>query len=262
MDAAAVRKLFKCAAGVLNSAFGADEAKKCEAEVKEILGDEFVECSFESVLLALSKAIEKGLVPEPGLQTLRNLEPHFEKNGLSPSSPLCVALGLHATLKINVVTMAGEKTAHEVESKGKILGLKCKLGVPFGTKANLTFKDTLLQDSQTFADAGVEEGSDLLLDDEEVEAIVFGDWGWGNYEEVDEAHQIPEHRRGKVLTPYEAGSYMEGWSFLGGHGAPECYAAYIYTNQRVIFVCQYDGLTSLEGIPKSPIACMPTMPGG
>ena len=196
MDAAAVRKLFKCAAGrvegwgfggrwvqsplvrslvfgrlfwgpaepgVLNSAFGADEAKKCEAEVKEILGDEFVECSFESVLLALSKAIEKGLVPEPGLQTLRNLEPHFEKNGLSPSSPLCVALGLHATLKINVVTMAGEKTAHEVESKGKILGLKCKLGIPFGTKANLTFKDTLLQDSQTFADAGVEEGSDLLL---------------------------------------------------------------------------------------------------
>ena len=55
---------------------------------------------------------------------------------------------------------------------------------------------------------------------------------------------------------------MEGWSFLGGHGSPECYAAYIYTNQRVIFVCQYDGLTSLEGIPARPIACMPTMPGG
>ena len=48
-----------------------------------------------------------------------------------------------------------------------------------------------------------------MEDDEEVEAIVFGDWGWGNYEEVDEAHQIPEHRRGKVLTPYEAGVLSE-----------------------------------------------------
>ena len=192
MDAAAVRKLFKCAAGrgcagwgfwamgsesmhtvfgfrlwgprgVLNSAFGADEAKKCEAEAKEILGDQFVECSFESVCVALAKAIEKGLVPEPGLQTLRNLESHFEKHGLSSSSPLSVALGLQATLKINVVSMAGEKTAHEVESRGRILDLKCKLGVPFGTKASLSFKDTLLRDSQTFADAGVEEGSDLLL---------------------------------------------------------------------------------------------------
>ena len=55
---------------------------------------------------------------------------------------------------------------------------------------------------------------------------------------------------------------MEGWSFLGGHGAPECYAVYVYTNQRVIFVSQYDGATNLEGIPLRPMACKPSMPGG
>ena len=224
-----MRKVFKCVAGVLNNAFGADEAKKCEAELKEVFGAEFEDSSFPSVCRALSKAIDAGLVPEQGLQTLRNLASEFEKHGLEPGSALPRSLGLSSTLTLNVVNMAGEKASYEVQALGRVVGLKSQLAIPFGKKANLTFKDTLLQDSQTFADAGVVDGSDLLcvqeemsweegqqsamkdlldfLDEgEEVEAVVFGDWGWGGYEEVDEAVRIPEDRREKVLSPYEAGS--------------------------------------------------------
>ncbi|CAK9036191.1 Uncharacterized protein SCF082_LOCUS21633 [Durusdinium trenchii] len=292
MEPAAVRKLFKCTAGVLNNAFTPEEGyPRCEAEVKAILGEGAV-CSFESVCEALAKAIQAGVVPEEGLQTLRTLAPHFDKHGLlTGSAALPRALGLQRLLPempkwtLHVVNMAGEKTSHEVESGSRILGLKCQLGLPFGTKAQLTFEGTLLQDAQSFAEAGVVDGSELFLvhekmtweedqksgvkdllsflePHERVDAVVFGDWGWGNDGEIAEALRVPEERRKTVLTPYEASCYMEGWSYLGGYGAPECYASYVYTDRRVIFVSQYDGLTQLEGIPLRPMPCTPTMPGG
>ena len=58
-----------------------------------------------------------------------------------------------------------------------------------------------------------------MEDDEEVEAVVFGDWGWGNYEEVEEDLRIPENRRGQVLTPYEAGLVSEEPCILRDKGA-------------------------------------------
>lgn len=102
---------------------------------------------------------------------------------------------------------------------------------------------------------------ELLNADEVIEAVVFGDWGWSGFGEPEPA-SVPKDARGVVLTPSEAASYMEGWSFYGGYGAPNCYATYIWTNQRVIWVTQYDGSTNLDHAPRNPIAGMPNMPGG
>ena len=109
---------------------------------------------------------------------------------------------------------------------------------------------------------------------EVVEAIVFGAFGWGSWDDDDEGsnsmgyHEdmlkefIPWDKRGKVLTLEEARPHMQCWSFDGGFGAPECYATYVWTNQRVIWVTQYDGSTGLDSMPRNPVACVPSMPGG
>ena len=110
-----------------------------------------------------------------------------------------------------------------------------------------------------------------LQEGEVVEVIVFGPWGWGipprdneNWEpgflEPDET-PIPFNMRGQMLTPSEARPMMQSWGFYGGFGSPACYATYIWTNQRVLFVTQYDGATSLDSVPRSPLSVMPDMPG-
>mmetsp|Transcript_13804 Transcript_13804/g.25870 ORF Transcript_13804/g.25870 Transcript_13804/m.25870 type:complete len:302 (+) Transcript_13804:43-948(+) len=292
---AAVRKVFKFVAGVLNDAFGEDEAKKCEAELKllrKIPAEEALDdLSFSSVCQTLSVAIDAGLIPEQGLKTLRSLEGNLPKHGLSPISPLAISLKLGdfgEPLTVKVVKVSGETTSFEVQPWDRVLDLKCMLKPAFGTKVHLTTEDNKsLDDAATFSAAGIVSGAhltavsapfqrgegvesamqdvlDFLEDGETVEAVVFGRWGWGGYERP-EGVGVPENKLGKVLTPYEAGSYMEGWSFNGGHGAPECYAAHIYTNLRILFPSQYDGATCLNGIPLRPTACDPediTMPGG
>lgn len=278
----AVRKVFKCVAGVLNNAFGPEEASRCEAEVKLLLDAELEAgtsfASWTSVCQALAKAIDHGLVPEKGVETLKNLGP--EKNALTSETSLVTSLGLGA-MNVNVVNMAGESNTFKLQPQERILDLKLRLKVPFGARPRLTLGDQSLDDSLTLSAAGLSEGCTVLLavekvqweeeqksalkdllnfleDGEEVQAVVFGDWGWGNYEDVG---SVPKERRGKVLSPHEVQCYMEAWSFFGGHGSPECYAAYIYTDRRLIFPSQYDGSTNLEGMPLRPTECMPTMPG-
>lgn len=100
-----------------------------------------------------------------------------------------------------------------------------------------------------------------LDSDEQVEAIVFGDWGWGGTWEP-QPPLVPADKRGIVLTLEEAKDYMDGWSFFGGYGSPECYAVCIWTNKRVVWVTQYDGSTELNGAPRNPCNYKPEMPGG
>jgi len=100
-----------------------------------------------------------------------------------------------------------------------------------------------------------------LRESEQVEAVVFGRWGDSNFSEP-EFDFIPNEMKNIVLTLEQAKPYMKGWSFDGGFGAPECYATYIWTNQRVFWVTQYDGSTRLDSAPRNPIDCMPYMPGG
>lgn len=95
---------------------------------------------------------------------------------------------------------------------------------------------------------------------EEIEAVVFGPYGWNGY--CEEGKFVPDKKKGVVLTADEAAPFMKGWSFDGDFGAPSCYAVYVWTNKRVIWVTQYDGATWLSSAPRNPTACMPEMPGG
>jgi hypothetical protein len=93
----------------------------------------------------------------------------------------------------------------------------------------------------------------------DLETADYSDLGWG---EEDIPNPIPWDMRRKVLSVEEAMPLMQGWSFSGGYGAPECYATYIWTNKRVFWVTQYDGSTSLNSVPRNPEGCAPNMPGG
>lgn len=99
-----------------------------------------------------------------------------------------------------------------------------------------------------------------LNEGEVIEAIVFGEWGWGSYGE--ETVAVPPDKQGVLLTPEEAKPLMKGWSFNGGYGSPECYAVNVWTNQRLFWVTQYDGMTWLDSAPRNPTAYIPDMPGG
>lgn len=105
------------------------------------------------------------------------------------------------------------------------------------------------------------ELQEFLEPGETVEAVVFGDWDLGGYEEPDPP-PVPRDRRGVVLSLAEAMPMMDGWDFCGGYGTPECYATYIWTNKRVIWVTTYDGSTWLSSAPRHPKAVMPSLHGG
>lgn len=100
-----------------------------------------------------------------------------------------------------------------------------------------------------------------LRDDEVVESIVFGEWGWGGFLEPEDNKILPENQ-GVLLTLDQAKPLMQDWSFHGGYGSPECYATYIWTNKRVMWVTQYDGSTTLSSMPRNPEPGMPYMSGG
>jgi hypothetical protein len=106
-----------------------------------------------------------------------------------------------------------------------------------------------------------EELLKFIEDDEVVEGIVFGDWGWGGYGEPDNP-AVPKDKMGMLLTFEQAKPMMMDWCFNGGYGSPDCYATYVWTNKRVIWVTQYDGSTGLDSAPRHPINVMPSMPGG
>ena len=106
-----------------------------------------------------------------------------------------------------------------------------------------------------------EDLKEKLRPDEVVEAIVFGSWGWDGYGEP-ENKPVPEEKQGVVLTLEEAEPMMQTWSFYGGYGAPECYAVNVWTNQRILWVTEYDGSTCLDSATRNPKEGKPYMPGG
>lgn len=120
--------------------------------------------------------------------------------------------------------------------------------------------------------SAIDDLRQFLRPGEVIEAIVFGPWGWGSEPRDGEGWEpgygepspppVPFDKRGFILTEAEAEPFMQSWSFYGGYGAPDCYATYIWTNQRVIWVTQYDGATGLSSAPRNPVESIPDMPGG
>lgn len=103
---------------------------------------------------------------------------------------------------------------------------------------------------------------EYLKPGETVEAVVFGPYGWNGYGQEQVIAPIPESKQGIVLTWDEARPMMQTWTFYGGYGSPDCYAVTIWTNERVIWVTQYDGSTQLDSAPRTPVPHIPYMPGG
>lgn len=99
----------------------------------------------------------------------------------------------------------------------------------------------------------------VMQEGEEVESIVFGAWGWNGFQLPRNINHPPE---GVAMSIDDAMPHMEGWSFNGGFGAPDCYAVYIWTNRRVLWVTEYDGSTCLDSAPRNPCDVIPDMPGG
>ena len=117
--------------------------------------------------------------------------------------------------------------------------------------------------TETFRDLdAARDLREFLREGEIVEAVVFGEFGWGGFHEDELFDPMPKDKRGVVLTWEEAQPLMKGWTCWCGYGAPLAYAMYVWTNQRVIWLTQYDGSTSLDSAPRNPVGCMPDMPGG
>ena len=99
-----------------------------------------------------------------------------------------------------------------------------------------------------------------LGDDESIEAVVFGSWGRDDSELADLA--IPFEKRNIVLSIEEAKSFLKReWRFKNFQSLT-CYAAYIWTNKRIIWVRTYDGATWLDSAPRNPEYCVPHLSGG
>ena len=105
-----------------------------------------------------------------------------------------------------------------------------------------------------------------LASDETVIGVVIGEYGWGaNWEQPGFGEEfainpIPWDKRRIVLTWAEARPLLD-YDFDAGYGSPGCHHIYIWTTQRVLFISQYDGSTTLESVPRDPVACRPEMPG-
>ena len=77
---------------------------------------------------------------------------------------------------------------------------------------------------------------------------------------------IPITLLDRILKPDEAKAHMNSWSLLGNAGHVKSYAITAWTNHRIIWVTQYDGITSLHAAPRGPPrfgqAFRCEMPGG
>jgi len=104
-----------------------------------------------------------------------------------------------------------------------------------------------------------EELLKFLQPNEKVSYVVFGEFGWGDHYNEPTPYPIPEDKQCVLLTLEEAKPLMDGWQFDGGFGAAECYPVHIWTNERVIFVAEYDGSTCLTSVPRNPTAEEPHM---
>ncbi len=101
---------------------------------------------------------------------------------------------------------------------------------------------------------------EFLADDEPVVGIVFGDWCDEFSSPPDPA--IPKEIHGKLLSFTAARPYLAAdWSFRARKSSADTYAAYIWTDRRVIWVVEYDGATWLDSALRDPRDCRPATAG-
>jgi hypothetical protein len=64
--------------------------------------------------------------------------------------------------------------------------------------------------------------------------------------------QIPDKCLDVVLTPEQADGHMQTWSLLHGIGNVKSYAMMAWTDQRIMWVTQFAGCTTLHSAPLAP----------
>lgn len=63
-----------------------------------------------------------------------------------------------------------------------------------------------------------------------------------------------------VLSP-QAGLAKLDVEFDSGFGGADCFPMFAWTENRVYFIHEYDGATSLAWVPRNPCACVPDFSG-
>ena len=124
-------------------------------------------------------------------------------------------------------------------------------------------EEDLWLDAERYYMSAWEEIHEDLHEGEELQYVIFGKWAWGGSTDNIPQPEVPPSIMGRRLLPQEAEPFLKAFSFSGGYGSPECYATWLYTNLRVMWVTQYDGSTQLDHMPRNPTqGVMPYMPGG
>ncbi len=95
----------------------------------------------------------------------------------------------------------------------------------------------------------------VMVDD--IEAVVIGGYNqdWSN-----EGREGSNQTIGQVLTWKQARPMLD-YEFDDGLGGADCNSLLLWTFDRVWFVHEYDGATSLAWVPRQPCACMPEFSG-
>lgn len=101
---------------------------------------------------------------------------------------------------------------------------------------------------------------ETLAEEEPIEAVVIGEMGWGDYGS-DAVPNYADHVRNTPVS-WEQAAPMLDYEFSSDYGAPKCEAVYAWTRSYIIAISTYDGSTSPFRIPRNPVECEPTMPGG
>lgn len=90
-----------------------------------------------------------------------------------------------------------------------------------------------------------------VADGEPIESIVLGPIGGYKYSGTNTSPEL-----GVLMTWEEAKPHLEYW-YGNGFGGAECHSLYAWTATKIIYVCEYDGSTSVRSMPRHPITCQP-----
>ena len=96
-------------------------------------------------------------------------------------------------------------------------------------------------------------------EESEIVAVVIGKMGWDDFGK-EGVPQYDSQPKGVILKWEEAKPWLN-YEFDSGYGSPECNSIYVWTQNKILFIVEYDGSTSMYSVPRNPVNCMPEMPG-
>lgn len=77
-----------------------------------------------------------------------------------------------------------------------------------------------------------------------------------NYGTPDERYIGADARKGEILTWDEARPLLD-YEYDDGYGGADCHPVHVWTENKVIFVHEYDGSTYASYVPRNPSPLMP-----